>query len=74
MTIYYRNKTECTNRAALANMTMHEASVWCVTASTHCTEVDRRAEVMAYFGLTPAQERELYEATLDDRRATRLRA
>ena len=67
MTILYRSPTDCPNRAQLATMTMQEASGWCMTASTHCAEISRRAEVMTYFGLTPTQERELYEATLDDR-------
>ena len=61
------NREDCPNRFKLARMTMQEASAWCMEATDHRSEVGRRVEVMIYFGLTPTQERELYEATLDDR-------
>jgi hypothetical protein len=63
---YYRSPADCPNRDKLAKMTPRQASAWCMTASTHSGEISRRAQVQAFYGLTPTQERELYESVLDE--------
>lgn len=64
--IYFTGPNDCPNRAKLAKMTAQEACGWSMEASTHVMEISRRAEVQAFYGLTPRQEQNLYEATLDD--------
>lgn len=62
---YYRSPDDCPCRAKLANMTLQQAALWAMGSPSHCTEISRRAQIMAFYRLTPEQERMAFEAALD---------
>lgn len=59
--IYFRCAADCPDRVDLALMTREETAAWAARASSHATEVSRRAQVQAFYGLTRAQEARLWD-------------
>ena len=67
--IYYRNPADCPSRDKLATMTLDQAAQWARAAGSHCMEVNRRAQIQAFFRITREQEEAAFDAAGSGRRA-----
>jgi len=62
---YYRSPADCPNRDKLAKMTLQQAAEWALHSPSHCTEISRRAQIMAFYRLTSYQELAAFQAAID---------
>lgn len=58
--IHYPTPRDCPNRALLETMTREDAAMWAAKAPSHVSEVSRRAEVIAFFGMSREEEDMLF--------------
>lgn len=62
---YYRTRADCPSRAKLEKMTLQQAAIWALHSPSHCTEISRRAQIMAFYGVTADEELRAFQVAVD---------